>query len=276
MNGAVPVVKAVGLTRCFRGRDGRGFVAVRGVSLRVDPGETVALVGESGAGKSTLGRMLVGLDVPTDGRLFWNGHPAERFRGRSARAERRHRQYLFQDARSSLNPRWTVDRILGEAWDLSGRPGTCARACARDINGMLARVGLEPGCRGFRPEQLSGGEAQRVALARALAVSPELIVLDEPFGALDMVTAAVMTNLLLDEQERNRIALVLITHDLGRVGHLADRIAVMRAGEIVEIAPAPRLFASPSHPYTRTLLEAVPGRKLDLALKDRKPAFDPA
>jgi peptide/nickel transport system ATP-binding protein len=236
--------------------------AVDRVSLKVYPGETVGLVGESGSGKSTLGRLLVRLEEPDGGQVLWAGLPAAELRGRRLRAARRGYQMVFQDPVASLNPRFTVVETLAEALRVA-RPGIEKATIPRDAMKLLARVGLEPAVfRGRRPAQLSGGQAQRVAIARALAARPRFIALDEPFSALDPVTAAELLNLLLELQSAHGLGYLFITHDLGSLGHLADRVAVMRSGEIVEFAPAGRVFDSPDHAYTRELLAKVPGRRL--------------
>lgn len=257
--GDVPAVEAVGLTRAYR--DAHGWrTVVRDVSLSIHVGETLALVGESGAGKSTVGRMLVRLEEPDHGEVRWAGRAAGRVRGRALRRARRRCQMVFQNPTGSLNPRMTVGAALLEAVRLDGEISVAD--ARRRVHDLLDAVGLSTVFHDRFPAELSGGQAQRVALARALAADPVLLVLDEPFSALDPVAAAELIDLLLRVQATSGLACLLITHDLGIVGHLADRVAVMRDGEVVESAEAAALFASPAHAYTRELLAAVPGRTL--------------
>jgi len=264
MSSRTPVIQAVELARTYR--TGRGRVhAVREVSLEVFPGETLGLVGESGSGKSTLGRLLVRLEDSDRGQVLWSGRPAAALRGRDLRAARRGYQMVFQDPVASLDPRFTVLATLTEALR-AARPGVPHGILRGLATALLRRVGLDPSrFEHRRPFQLSGGQAQRVAMARALAVRPRFIAMDEPFSALDPVTAAELLNLLLELQSAHALAYLFITHDLGSLGHLADRIAVMRRGRIVEESPARKLFDAPEHPYTRELLARVPGRKAALA-----------
>jgi peptide/nickel transport system ATP-binding protein len=255
-----PLLEAVDLARSYhRGR--QRVNAVQGVSLTVFPGETLGLVGESGSGKSTLGRLLVRLEAPDRGQVFWAGRPALELRGHGLRTARRHYQMVFQDAVASLNPRFTVGETLSEALQ-AAHPGAGRATLLRDATRLLKRVGLDPAVfRNRRPMQLSGGQAQRIAIARALAAEPRFLALDEPFSALDPVTTAELTNLLLELQSTHDLGYLFITHDLGILGHLADRIAVMCRGEIVEQAAARPILEAPDHPYTRALLARVPGQR---------------
>ncbi|MBB4662105.1 dipeptide ABC transporter ATP-binding protein [Conexibacter arvalis] len=255
-----PILEASGLTRSFRSTQLFGarttVDAMRDVSLDVRRGETLGLVGESGAGKTTLARTLVRLQEPTSGTLLFDGRDVTHASDKALRDFRRRVQMIFQDPYSSLDPRWTVERIVAEPLlfhglrDRGAAPGRVAE--------LLELVGLSPRLRDRLPRQLSGGERQRVAIARALAVEPDVVVADEPVSALDVsIQAQIVT--LFDELQRSlNLTLVLVAHDLGLVRAMCDRVAVMRAGELVELSATEALFAAPAHPYTRTLLDSVP------------------
>ncbi|NLU72802.1 ABC transporter ATP-binding protein [Streptomyces sp. HNM0575] len=246
-----------GLVRHFAARRGGTVVrAVDGVSLTVGRGEVVGLVGESGSGKSTVGRCVVRLDTPTAGTVRIGGTDVTRLSRRRLRPLRKDFNIVFQDPSASLDPRMRVSRIVGEPLALHG---TARGTALRDrVEELLAQVGLPPGTAERRPHELSGGQRQRVAVARALAVDPMLLVADEPTSALDVSVQASVLNLLARLQRDRGFGCLFITHDLAAVEFLADRIAVMYLGEIVEVAPAAELFAAPKHPYTQALLSAVP------------------
>ncbi|MFI5691514.1 ABC transporter ATP-binding protein [Kribbella sp. NPDC051586] len=227
------------------------FVAVGGVSLTVGDNETVGLVGESGSGKTTVARSIVGLVRPASGSITYDGRavpPGTRRPGELQRAI----QMVFQDPRSSLNPRMTVASIIGEAW----RTHPAATGSA-DLDQLLADVGLDPSVAGQRAGQLSGGQCQRVSLARALAVKPRLLVCDEAVSALDVSVQAQILRLLDDLRQRHNLSMLFISHDLGVVHQIADRIAVMRRGVLVEEGAATDVLGSPQHEYTRSLLDAA-------------------
>jgi oligopeptide/dipeptide ABC transporter ATP-binding protein len=230
--------------------------AVDGVSFELRAGETLALVGESGCGKSTLGRLLVNVDRPTAGTISYRGRDLATFGGREARALRRRVQMIFQDPFSSLNPRMTVGETIAEPLLLHGLADR--RSVRAKVAEIMAAVGLAGDRAGSFPHQFSGGQRQRIGIARALAVEPEVIVCDEPVSALDVSIRAQILNLLQDLQRRRRLALLFISHDLGVVRHVADRVAVMYLGRIVETAEKRVLFERPRHPYTRALLAAIP------------------
>ena len=235
---------------------GAALHAVSGVDLAVYEGETLALVGESGCGKSTLGRLLLGLLPPTRGQVFFDGQDLAALPPARLRALRRQMQLVFQDTAAALNPRWTVGQSLAEPLrihNLCPRGEYAARGAA-----LLTQVGLAPDLLDRYPHQLSGGQRQRVGLARALALSPRLVVCDEPVSALDVSVQAQMLNLLADLQRAQGLPYVLISHDLGVVRHSADRVCVMFLGRVCEVGPTQALFSAPRHPYTKFLLDSVP------------------
>ena len=235
---------------------GAALHAVSGVDLAVYEGETLALVGESGCGKSTLGRLLLGLLPPTQGQVFFDGQDLAALPPARLRALRRQMQLVFQDTAAALNPRWTVGQSLAEPLrihNLCPRGEYAARGAA-----LLTQVGLAPDLLDRYPHQLSGGQRQRVGLARALALSPRLVVCDEPVSALDVSVQAQMLNLLADLQASQGLTYVLISHDLGVVRHSADRVCVMFLGRVCEVGPTQALFSAPRHPDTKVLLDSVP------------------
>lgn len=247
------------LTKTFpvKGR-GKGAVlhAVSQVDIAIYEGETLALVGESGCGKSTLGRLLLGLLEPTAGQAFFDGKDLARLSKKDLRTLRRQMQMVFQDTAASLNPRLNVAGLLAEPMRLHD---LCpSREMPQRGADLLAQVGLSPDLLDRYPHQLSGGQRQRVVLARALALNPRLVVCDEPVSALDVSVQAQMLNLLADLQEAHRLTYLFVSHDLGVVRHIADRVCVMFLGRVCEVGPTRDLFASPRHPYTRFLLDSVP------------------
>jgi peptide/nickel transport system ATP-binding protein len=258
--GREAILECLELTRSFTSTplfgSGTQVDAMRGVSLAVQRGETLGIVGESGAGKTTLARTLVRLEEPTSGRLEFRGEDVTHAHERGLREFRRRIQMVFQDPYSSLNPRWSVERIVSEPLHFHGLADKrSAPARAREL---LETVGLSPRLLARLPRQLSGGERQRVAIARALAVEPDVLVADEPVSALDVTIQAQIVALFEELQERLGLTLVLVAHDLGLVRRMCDRVAVMQVGKIVELAPTEQLYTAPQHPYTRTLLDAAP------------------
>ena len=231
--------------------------AVDGVSLALYPGRTLALVGESGAGKSTVARCLLRLVEPDGGRVLFRGRDVGDMRSSQLRAFRRDVQLIFQDPFGSLNPRLTVGDALEEVLRVHELAGD-ARGRARRVLDLLERVGLPAGYRGRLPHQLSGGERQRLGIARALAVEPRILICDEPVSSLDVHVRRRILDLLMDLQREMDLACLLIAHDLGVVAELADRVAVMYLGRVLEEGPVATVLGNPRHSYTRALLAAVP------------------
>jgi peptide/nickel transport system ATP-binding protein len=233
--------------------------AVDGVSLSIPRGQIFGLVGESGCGKSTLAQIMVRLTEPSSGQLLYRNIDVAALSGAQWRAYRHGVQMVFQDSNSSLNPRKRIRRVLGEALRARNANGALKGAAVHSEMGRLMdQVGLDVSLLGRFPHELSGGQRQRIGIARALAMSPELLVADEPVSSLDVSMQGQIVNLLQELNRRLGLTIVLISHDLAIVARICAQIAVMQAGKIVESGPARQVLATPSHPYTRNLLDSIP------------------
>jgi oligopeptide/dipeptide ABC transporter ATP-binding protein len=258
----LPLVSVTGLTKNFPAR--RNFLgkattyvrAVDRVDLEIYEGETLAIVGESGCGKSTLGRLILRLIEADEGDILFSNKSLMQLDGVALRDFRSKAQLIFQDPFASLNPRMTVGELLAEPLMLHHIVPSAQRMAR--VASLLQQVGLKPEHAGRYPHEFSGGQRQRIAIARALAVEPRLIVCDEPVSALDVSIRAQVLNLLSDLKRQLKLSYLFISHDLSVVRHIADRVAVMYLGRIVEIGPVATVFENPRHPYTQALLRAIP------------------
>ena len=271
MSGAPPIIELRGISKRFvepvdvagriaglLGADVREVVvrALDNVNLAIAEGEVVGLVGESGCGKSTLGRIVAGIHRPSDGRIFYRGADVLDMKPAEARHYALKIQMIFQDPFASLNPRLRAAEIIGEAPRVHGM--VPAAELDDFVDDIMLRVGLDPGFKRRYPHQFSGGQRQRICIARALAVRPEFIVCDEAVAALDVSIQAQVLNLFMDLKADLGLTYLVISHDLGVVEHLSERVVIMYLGRVVEIAPTEEIFARPNHPYTKALLEEVP------------------
>ncbi len=285
----MPLLKVEHLTKEFP--TGSGFLAgkfskkvvsaVNDISFEINPGETFGLVGESGCGKSTTGRAIMHLDPATSGKVYFEGKDISKMSGKELKAMRREMQFIFQDPYASLNPRMTIGEIIAEPMVIHG-VGTKEERIER-VRELLDVVGLNPEHINRYPHEFSGGQRQRVGIARSFILRPKLIICDEPVSALDVSIQAQVLNLLKDLQKQYGTAYLFIAHDLSVVQHISDRVAVMYLGKMVELSDWKSLYAEPSHPYTQSLLSAVPipdpdvqkGRKRIILAGDPPSPIDP-
>ena len=247
------------LKKHFKIKGGRVVKAVDGVSIEVERGKTLGLVGESGCGKSTLGRTLIRIYDPTSGQILLNGRDVsgkstKRFRQELARSI----QMIFQDPYACLNPRMTVSQLISEGWDLNPAIRLGAQEKKEKVLALLRTVGLNEEHANRFPHEFSGGQRQRIGIARALSMEPELILCDEPISALDVSIQAQVMNLLLNLQQEKGLSYIFIAHDLSMVRYISDTVAVMYLGNIMEYASNKELYENPQHPYTKALFSAIP------------------
>ena len=253
------ILQTENLKKYFRIRRGQEVKAVDGVSIQVERGKTLGLVGESGCGKSTLGRTLIRIYDPTDGKILLNGKDIT---GKSTRAFRqelaRSIQMIFQDPYACLNPRMTVSDLIAEGWDLNRAIHLSAAERKEKVLELLRIVGLNEEHANRFPHEFSGGQRQRIGIARALSMEPELVICDEPISALDVSIQAQVMNLLLNLQQEKKLSYIFIAHDLSMVRYISDTVAVMYLGSLMEYASNNELYEHPQHPYTKALFSAIP------------------
>ena len=234
----------------------RAIVAVDNVSLKLEKGKTLGIVGESGSGKSTLGRLMLRLIEPTAGEINFDGADLLKLKNTELRKMRSKMQMIFQDPMSSLNPRMSIRQLVSEPLEIHRNLKPSEQNAA--VEEIITKVGLEKSALDKYPHEFSGGQRQRISIARAVINNPSLIVADEPVSALDVSIQSQILNLLMDLRNDLNLSFVFISHDLSVVRHIADEVAVMYLGNIVEIAPADQLFSNPQHPYTQALISAIP------------------
>lgn len=251
------LIETVGLKKYFDYGRGTSLHAVDDVSLKIAKGSTLGVVGESGCGKTTLGRVMLGLLPSTEGKIFFEGKDITAVKGKKARELIRQRQIIFQDPYSSINPRHTIKKTIAEPLFVNGIARS-KKESEEIVMELMETVGLARRLANSYPHELDGGRRQRVGIARALALDPQFIVCDEPVSALDVSIQAQILNLLMELQERRGLTYMFITHNLSVVKHISTEIAVMYLGQCIERAPSKELFTNPMHPYTKSLISAVP------------------
>lgn len=260
-NAEQPLVQVEGLSKHFHTdggllSSGSTTYALNDVSFDIQQGEVIGVVGESGCGKSTLGQTLLQLHEPTSGEVYFEGEEIAGMRASELRSVRQEMQIIFQDSTSSLNPRIKVGRIIDEP--LREHTSMSGRERRERVEELLESVNLQPEHADRYPHEFSGGQQQRIGIARALALNPKFVIADEPLSGLDLSIKAQLINLLKDLQEEYNLTILFITHDMSTVQAITDRIMVMYLGEVVEIGPTKQIFENPKHPYTRSLLSAIP------------------
>ena len=269
-----PLLKVENLKQYFPISRSYTVKAVNGVSFSIYPGETYGLVGESGSGKTTIGRSIIRLYNPTDGKILFNGRDiAGKLDGGTRDMLRKDMQMIFQDPMASLNPRKKVADIIGEGLDIHKRYAS-RQDRADQISEMLKKVGLSPEHAARYPHQFSGGQRQRVGIARALIMHPKLIIADECISALDVSIQAQVVNLMKDIQEETGCAYLFIAHDLSMVKYISDRIGVLHLGYLVEAGTKEEIFSNPIHPYTKSLLSAIPHPNPEVEKRRRAIGYD--
>ncbi len=269
-----PLLKVENLKQHFRISHSYTVKAVNGVSFEIYPGETYGLVGESGSGKTTIGRSVIRLYKPTEGKITFDGMDITgKLEGKTRETLRENMQMIFQDPMASLNPRKKVADIIGEGLDIHGRASS-RQDRADQISEMLKKVGLSPEHAARYPHQFSGGQRQRVGIARALIMNPRLVIADECISALDVSIQAQVVNLMKDIQEETGCAYLFIAHDLSMVKYISDRIGVLHLGYMVESGTKEEIFSNPVHPYTRSLLSAIPHPNPEVEKRRRSVSYD--
>ena len=251
------LIKNFPVKKGMLGRRVGAVKAVNDISLSVDEGEVLGLVGESGCGKSTTGRAIMQLDPPTSGKVFFEGEDLCQLSSRNLRMRRRHLQMIFQDPYESLNPRHSIEAILAESFKIH-QPNLSASDRRTHCIKLLDRVGLQKSALDRYPFEFSGGQRQRVGIARAISQKPKLVICDEPVSALDVSVQSQVLNLLLELQKELQLSFLFIAHDLAVVRHMSDRVAVMYLGEVVEMTDSTEIYRNPLHPYTKALIAAIP------------------
>lgn len=269
-----PLLKVENLKQHFRISRNYTVKAVNGVSFEIYPGETYGLVGESGSGKTTIGRSVIRLYNPTEGKIIFDGMDITgRLEGKIRENLRKNMQMIFQDPMASLNPRKKVADIIGEGLDIH-HMASSKEERAEQISAMLKKVGLSPEHAERYPHQFSGGQRQRVGIARALIMNPKLIIADECISALDVSIQAQVVNLMKDIQDETSCAYLFIAHDLSMVKYISDRIGVLHLGYLVEAGTKEEIFTNPVHPYTKSLLSAIPHPNPEAEKRRKSIAYD--